>query len=710
MRVSPLSLGLLLSLLALLACGSADESARSEAAIGVVTAQDGEPAAVEPLIDAHAGHDHATAESGVTRVAAGDDTKKKTVRPPGERPLPGFEGRTLAGTRLSMSSLIGKRVMLFFFNPEDEQAEPVARAVAEVAKQARRHNLNIVGVGVGSTSSEVRSFAKRLSLGFPIIDDSDARITTLLRLPGRLMIIGADAEGYVTFILPGFNTTTEDATDIIAAQIRESLRIDDPNAGAGELLAYPDAPLFETQDINGKPFSLADFQGKPKIILFFLHTCPHCHHALEFFEKQLATIPEDKRPVLVAISLQNRPSAIRIALADAGLDYFKPLMDPDQDIATLYGLKGGVPDISMVDAQGQIIYRIQGWRDDRDPPLMRMYLAKIAGEPVPMLLARKGYSGNDSCVACHTMEAATWEVTSHATAYDTLVTHGENRDPECVSCHVVGFDQTGGFSMTQASPHLENVGCENCHGRGGPHISPNFIKPETGYAAACEKCHDTEHSLGFDYETFRPLISHVAIASLTPNERAEQYAGGSHARALLPGNASYVGSDACQSCHTAEHETWSKSPHAHALEVLEKSDQQNDRACLTCHTTAFGKPGGFPEAGDVAQHTDLARVGCESCHGPGGDHVGEGATRLGSILSLGDKCDSCVILQICGSCHDEANDSDFEFQVQDHIDRQRHGTIEAGTGKPLGTSVDARSPAEVGARVAEALRLLEDNG
>jgi hypothetical protein len=42
-----------------------------------------------------------------------------------------------------------------------------------------------------------------------------------------------------------------------------------------------------------------------------------------------------------------------------------------------------------------------------------------------------------------------------------------------------------------------------------------------------------------------------------------------------------------------------------------------------------------------------------------------------------------VILQICGSCHDAANDPGFEFAVKAKIDKIRHGTIEAGTGKPL---------------------------
>jgi hypothetical protein len=41
-----------------------------------------------------------------------------------------------------------------------------------------------------------------------------------------------------------------------------------------------------------------------------------------------------------------------------------------------------------------------------------------------------------------------------------------------------------------------------------------------------------------------------------------------------------------------------------------------------------------------------------------------------------------VILQICGACHDDQNDPGFTFRVQERIERQRHGTIEAGTGKP----------------------------
>ena len=35
---------------------------------------------------------------------------------------------------------------------------------------------------------------------------------------------------------------------------------------------------------------------------------------------------------------------------------------------------------------------------------------------------------------------------------------------------------------------------------------------------------------------------------------------------------------------------------------------------------------------------------------------------------------------------DDANDAGFEFEVLEKIEKVRHGTIEAGTGKPLGES------------------------
>ncbi|MFP6640286.1 MAG: redoxin domain-containing protein, partial [Myxococcota bacterium] len=360
-------------------------------------------------------------------AARGASNSEKAARAPGERALPSFAGRTLAGTRLSMSSLIGKRTLLFFFNPELEDAGPVADAVADVAGLAKSNNFQVLGIGVGSNSAKLRSFVKQHGFDFPVIDDSNANIANVLRIPGPLFIIGADSEGYMSFVLPGFDASGEDPEKRIAEQIKESLRIRSGHVATRPLIDHPKAPSFTTTTIDGKPFDLASLKGRPIVLMFFLHTCPHCHAALEFFREQLEKIPEAKRPDLVGISLQNRPSAVRRTLDDENLDFFVPLMDPGQEILQSYGVSGGVPDISLINAEGEIIYRSNGWRDERDPPLMRMYLARIAGERVPMLLSKKGYAGNDVCAVCHEQQAATWEITQHAGAYGTLVTHGEER-------------------------------------------------------------------------------------------------------------------------------------------------------------------------------------------------------------------------------------------------------------------------------------------
>ncbi len=487
----------------------------------------------------------------------------------------------------------------------------------------------------------------------------------------------------------------DEAREALAALLRERLRLPDPEGAAAGV--HPPAPDFTAPRLDGgEPFRLAALRGRPVVLIFFLHTCPHCHQALETLREELPEIPEEKRPVLVGVSVQDKPYAVRAALESAGLDFFPVVMDPEGSVRRAWGVLGGVPDIFLIDAQGRIRARFRGWREDRDPALLRMRLAALAGEPIPMLLHRDGYSGGEFCGVCHEREARTWEFTRHAVAFDTLVRHGADSDPECVGCHVVGYGEPGGWSLEDPRPELEDVGCEDCHGRGGPHLSPGFVRGGN-YEPVCLRCHDEKHSLGFDYAAFLPHVSHAAnahLADLPAEERARLLAErGGPRTAVLGGSARYVGSEACRGCHSAEYETWARSPHARAVESLAAKKAEEDPACLRCHTTAFGQKGGFPEGASPREHPDLARVGCESCHGPGGDHVPENAPRRGTILSLSDKCDSCVILEICGSCHDRANDPGFEFRVKEKIEAQRHGTLDRSGADARGAQTPPGIPA-----------------
>lgn len=85
-----------------------------------------------------------------------------------------------------------------------------------------------------------------------------------------------------------------------------------------------------------------------------------------------------------------------------------------------------------------------------------------------------------------------------------------------------------------------------------------------------------------------------------------------------PANQTFIGVTKCASCHFDKFSDWRKSQekHAKAFEILPAASQA-DPACLKCHTTGFGQPGGYAAATDRS----LAGITCESCHGPGSAHA-----------------------------------------------------------------------------------------
>lgn len=644
-----LALGLLASSLSCRADEKAEDAGSRSSAVASSTTQAGEDAA-----------------ASTQPVAA-----KSKPRPKG-RPLPAFSGWSLDDRSIDVSEMLGQRLVIFFFDPDSPESKPAADAMAKIAALRAEHNFEILGVARGADRSRSAAFADQHGLSFAILDDSSGTIGRRFGLEVPVAVAGVDAEGYLYFGRGGFGSA--DAT-AIEREMRNALRLPAVETDEPRQTMAPD---FVAQPMDGQQdFALSEHRGEAIVLIFFLHTCPHCHAALGFLRTALAELPEDKRPRLVGIEVSGRSREVRERLQQEKLDFFPVYFDEGSKIQQAYGVFAGVPDIFLIDVEGKIASRSQGWYGPRDEPLTKMRLAQIARAPVPMLLAKEGYSGNEICGVCHATELATWELSEHAGAFGTLVRHGADTNPECIGCHVVGYEKPGGFVDSLETKSLENVGCESCHGRGGPHQSPGFVVEEN-YEATCLGCHDEKHSLGFDYAEFRPRISHRENAHLLDLPLAEKQrllAERGRPGADPLGGADFVGSEACRDCHEAEFSTWAASPHARAIERLETADREQDPDCQRCHTTAFGRPGGFPGGADPALHADLARVGCESCHGPGGNHVAEGAQHRGSILALRDKCDSCVILQICGSCHDDANDPGFEFEVQERIEAQRHGTI-----------------------------------
>lgn len=104
------------------------------------------------------------------------------------------------------------------------------------------------------------------------------------------------------------------------------------------------------------------------------------------------------------------------------------------------------------------------------------------------------YVGSDKCQKCHKYENAKWSELRHAGAFETLVDVGSDFDPECVSCHVVGYDYVSGFVSIERTETLKGVGCEVCHGPGSKHVETFGEALTNGPKLDCTACHTPEHS------------------------------------------------------------------------------------------------------------------------------------------------------------------------------------------------------------------------
>ncbi len=97
----------------------------------------------------------------------------------------------------------------------------------------------------------------------------------------------------------------------------------------------------------------------------------------------------------------------------------------------------------------------------------------------------------------------------------------------------------------------------------------------------------------------------------------------------------------CQRCHSSHYNDWIGTHHSRALETLKAIGQGTNPACLGCHTVGYGEAGGFV---DEASTGHLAGVQCESCHGPGREHVN-------NVDDSSKRPPTSIDSAVCGRCH-----------------------------------------------------------
>jgi hypothetical protein len=105
----------------------------------------------------------------------------------------------------------------------------------------------------------------------------------------------------------------------------------------------------------------------------------------------------------------------------------------------------------------------------------------------------------------------------------------------------------------------------------------------------------------------------------------------------------YVGSEGCKECHADEYRTFKefnkKSHSFQSITHLKKGLEESElKKCFECHTTGYGKEGGFRSEQETPQLKD---AGCEVCHGPGSIHAETGDPKdIKGKLTAKD-CESC---------------------------------------------------------------------
>jgi hypothetical protein len=139
---------------------------------------------------------------------------------------------------------------------------------------------------------------------------------------------------------------------------------------------------------------------------------------------------------------------------------------------------------------------------------------RALSDSVPGIRAAPSFAGSEACTACHSKAAEAWKKSGHSHAFKTLVDRGADADPNCIGCHTVGFEKSGGYRREFRDKQLVNVGCESCHGPGSRHIQKIQAGDIEGGrmrklgAADCVKCHHGEFSRPFVWDEFWPHVAH----------------------------------------------------------------------------------------------------------------------------------------------------------------------------------------------------------
>jgi len=354
---------------------------------------------------------------------------------------------------------------------------------------------------------------------------------------------------------------------------------------------------------------------------------------------------DDGDPVVSAAALQDSPLGSEVPTYDPG----------DVEDAVIALRKVLVPDVKGA-------YGISG------------QVTLSTGEIIDLAnwVIGSNFIGKDGvCTVCHDdkldpAEGGEFNVTDHAIAFTNQINGfgSSHFNPNCISCHVVGYDKTegavnGGWDDVQLDTgwefpaefdpsnwdnmpaelqNVSNIQCENCHGPAQDHFKAGGDPQRIGISMSggnCGQCHDakTHHIKNAEWEN-------------------SGHGGGHYAH-------HYIGRNGCQDCHTG------------AGFAASHDDDYTDK-----DIRATGNEG----------------ISCAACHDPHVPGSGEHQLRvmngapLGNGTVLTDGGDGLL----CMNCHQSRRDA------IDYVEGYTGGTFRGPHHGPQGDMMAGENAYEFG--------------
>ncbi len=131
-------------------------------------------------------------------------------------------------------------------------------------------------------------------------------------------------------------------------------------------------PAVTLKDINGKTVQTDQLSndGKPFIISFFATWCKPCNRELSAISEVYADWQDETGVKVIAVSIDQAQNINKVKpLVDSNGWEYDVLLDPNSDFKRALGIQM-IPYVLIVDGQGNIVYKHNGYTDGAETELI----------------------------------------------------------------------------------------------------------------------------------------------------------------------------------------------------------------------------------------------------------------------------------------------------------------------------------------------------